>query len=94
MRNTLLVLAAACFIGGVLGCGSGSTGDGVKPENQAVLSDAAAIAQKAPTYDLLSPEDKAKFLKGFSSEQGARAAFNMIKNPPNAGIVQSHSGGK
>jgi hypothetical protein len=92
MRNKPLVYSLVCLIVAAVGCKGGDTGDGVKPEDQQVLSDAAAIAQKAPSFDQLSPQDKQTLLKTYGSEQGARAAFGMIKNPPNAGIVQSHSG--
>jgi|GEM_PF-6110130 len=85
----VLVAGAAAF-----GCSSSSSGDGIKPENQKLTSDAAAAAQKVSSFDQLSPDDKAKFMKmANNNEQGARAVFNMIKNPPNAGILASHGGG-
>ena len=85
MKSFLFLALGLVFsVAALNGCGS--SGDGIKPEDQKVISDVNAIAMKSGgNYDKLTPHEKRQILQlANNNEDSARKLLNMMAHPPNA----------
>lgn len=85
LGSIVAIICMSVVSGGLCGCASGSSSDGVKPEDKAVLMDANALAKKVNgDYDKLSQSEKEVILKmANGNEAQARTLCKMMAHPPN-----------
>lgn len=91
--STGLFLIAAAVV--AWGCSGGSKDDGVKPENQKILSDVNSLAKSVGgDYNKLTPDQKQQFLKiANGNEAQAKSICNMMVHSPNEGMTQGRPAG-
>jgi|SRR5579862_6061032 len=95
LRPFFLVAFAAPVIGGLLGCSSGSSSDGVKAEDKQQLMDANSLAKKVDgDYDKLAPNEKQVILQmANGDEASAKKLCMMMAHPPNGANANRAGGG-
>ena len=96
LGSIVALVCMSAVSGGLFGCSSGNSSDGVKPEDKAQLIDANALAKKVNgDYDKLSQSEKEVILKmANGNDAQARTLCKMMAHPPNEANAGRGAGGQ